>query len=79
MASCAGAITTPGYKNAQDAEEAPGVLDANTVAEKTLNALGKGPTTVPGKVNKMARFFMSRLLPRKMAISIMDKNTKGLS
>lgn len=79
MASCAGAITTPGYKNAQDAEEAPGVLDAFTVAEKTLNALGKGPTTVPGKVNKMARFFMSRLLPRKMAISIMDKNTKGLS
>ena len=43
LASCAGAISTPGYKNAQNAKEAPGTLDAATVAEKTLNALGKGP------------------------------------
>lgn len=79
IASCAGAITTPGYKNAQNAQEAPGILDANTVAEKTINALGKGPTTVPGIINKMARFFMGRLFSRKFAISIMHKNTKKLS
>ena len=79
IASCAGAITTPGYKNAQNEQEAPGTLDAMTVAEKTINAMGKGPTTVPGIVNKMARFFMGRLFSRKLAISIMDKNTKKLS
>lgn len=79
IASCAGAVTTPGYKNAQNTQKAPGTLDANTVAEKTINALGQGPIIVPGLVNKMARFFMGRLFTRKFAISIMDKNTKKLS
>ncbi len=79
MACCAGAITTPGYKNAQNTKDAPGTLNANEVAEKTLNALGKGPTVIPGFTNKMARFFMGRLFPRKLAISIMDHNTKDLS
>lgn len=79
LASCAGAVRTPGYKNAQDIKDAPGTLDANIVAQKTLKALGKGPTTVAGFVNKMALFFMGRLFPRKLAISMMDKNTRDLS
>ncbi|MGZ4061415.1 MAG: SDR family NAD(P)-dependent oxidoreductase [Bacteroidia bacterium] len=78
-ASCAGAISTPGYKNAQSAKDAPGTLSAAKVALETLNALGKGPTTVPGFTNKIARFFMGRLFSRKFAISIMKKNTKQLS
>ena len=79
IASCAGAITTPGYKKAQNSKDAPGTLDAHEVVIKTLNALGKGPTVIPGFINKLARFFMGRLFPRKMAISIMDKNTKELT
>ena len=79
IASCAGAISTPGYKNAQNAKDAPGTLNANEVAEKTLNALGKGPTIIPGFTNKLASFFMGRLFSRKLAISIMDHNTKHLS
>ncbi len=79
MASCAGAVRTPGYKNAQNEKDAPGTLDANTVADNTLNALGKGPIAVPGFTNKMLRFLMGRILPRKLAINIMHKNTKNLS
>ena len=79
MASCAGAISTPGYKSAQNTKDAPGTLSAKQVAEKTLNALGTGPTTIPGLTNKLAQFFMNRVFPRKWAISIMDKNTKDLS
>ena len=79
IASCAGAITTPGYRNAQNTKDAPGTLNANKVAEETLNALGKGPTTIPGFTNKMARFFMGRLFSRKLAISIMENKTKHLS
>ncbi len=79
LASCAGAISTPGYKKAQNAKEAPGTLSAEQVAEDTLNALGKGPTTIPGFTNKLAHFFMNRIFPRKWAISIMDQNTKDLS
>lgn len=79
LASCAGAVRTPGYKNAQDEKDAPGTMDAEAVAHNTLNALGKGPITVPGFTNKMVRFLMGRILPRRLAIAIMHKNTKNLS
>ena len=79
LASCAGAISTPGYKNAQNAKDAPGTLSAQQVAEDTLTALGNGPTIVPGFTNKLAHFFMNRIFPRKWAIAIMNKNTKDLS
>ncbi|PLX10937.1 MAG: short-chain dehydrogenase [Marinilabiliales bacterium] len=79
LASAAGAIRTPGYENAQSEKDAPGTLDANKVAKDTLNALGKGPITVPGLTNKMVRFLMGRILPRKLAIKIMHNNTKNLS
>ena len=79
MASCAGAIRTPGYNVAEDGNEAPGTMDAITVATNSLDALGKGPTIVPGYSNKFFSFIMARLLPRKLAISLMAKNTKTLS
>ena len=78
LASCAGAISTPGYKKAQKSKDAVGTLSAEKVAVKTLNALGKGPTRIPGFINGMAHFFMARIFPRKLAISIMGNNTKHL-
>ena len=79
LTSCAGAIRTPGYQKAKDLKEAPGTLDPNQVAERTLKALGKGPVVVPGRINQFARFLMGRLLPRRTAISLMKQNTKDLS
>ena len=79
ITSCAGAIRTPGYHNVKNVSEAPGTLDASEVARTTLNALGNGPVVTPGFTNKIARFLMGRLLPRKMAIAIMANNTKSLS
>ena len=78
IASVAGAIRTPGYNRAKDEKEAPGTLDAEAVAEKTLKALGDGPTVIPGWTNKLAHFFLGRILPRKWAIKIMERNTKDL-
>ncbi|MCL2138947.1 MAG: SDR family NAD(P)-dependent oxidoreductase [Treponema sp.] len=79
IACVAGAILTPGYRQAEKNKPAPGTLSAETVAEKTLQALGKKPVIVPGAVNKIARFLMLRILSRKAAISLMMKNTGGLS
>jgi len=76
---CAGAILTPGYQQAEKSKAAPGTMTASAVAEQTLNALGKGPIIVPGGVNKIGRFVLTRLLTRKTAIGIMSKNTGGLS
>jgi uncharacterized protein len=79
LACVAGAILTPGYQQAESAKPAPGTLDAATVAERALNALGRGPVTVPGAVNRVARFILTRILSRRAAIGIMAKNTGGLS
>ena len=79
LACMAGAILTPGYRQAESAKPAPGTLDARTVAEAALNALGHGPIIVPGAVNKVGRFVLTRMLSRRAAIAIMSKNTGGLS
>jgi len=77
---CAGAVLTPGYQQAEkNTKPAPGSMTADAVAEQTLKALGKGPIVIPGAVNKIARFFLTRLVSRKTAINIMLKNTGGLS
>jgi short-subunit dehydrogenase len=79
LACVAGAIRTPGYEAAEKAKPAPGTLDACTVAERTLNALGRGPIVVPGATNKLGRCVMTRLLPRRAAVAIMARNTGSLS
>jgi short-subunit dehydrogenase len=79
LACCAGAILTPGYRQAEKTKPAPGTLKANEVAEKTLDALGRRPIIIPGAINKVGRFVLTRLMSRKSAIKIMSKNTGGLS
>lgn len=78
VVSAAGAIRTPGFAKAAG-KDAPGTLDANAVAAETLNALGHGPVVVPGSVNRLARFVLGRLVPRRTAISIFASSTKDLS
>jgi uncharacterized protein len=75
---CAGAVRTPGYA-ATVGKDAFGTLDAEVVVEQTLRALGRGPRVIPGVVNRIANWVMSRLLPRRTAIGIMAGSTKDLS
>lgn len=78
VTSCAGAIRTPGYARTVT-KEPPGTLDASTVAEETLAALGAGPLVIPGGVNKLASFFMRRVVSRSAAVGIMGRSVAGLS
>ena len=73
VTSCAGAIRTPNYGKTASAE-APGILEARIVAERSLEGLGNGPVTVPGGVNKMALFLLRRLMSRRGAVRMMQKN-----
>lgn len=79
LACQAGAVLTPGYQQAATTKRAPGTLPAATVAERTLRALGRGPVVVPGATNKVARFVMTRALPRRAAIALMARNTRDLT
>jgi short-subunit dehydrogenase len=78
VVAAAGAIRTPGYAKTAGSD-APGTLDPRDVAEAALDALGKGPLVVPGAVNRVARFILGRLLPRRRAIAIFERSTRELS
>jgi short-subunit dehydrogenase len=78
VACCAGAVRTPGYATTAG-RDAPGTLDAAQVAERTLDALRRGPIVIPGFVNRAAATLMVRLLPRRAAIRIMAGTTRRLS
>jgi short-subunit dehydrogenase len=77
LVTCPGATRTPNYLKTT-AKEAPGTLDASDVAARTLDALASGPTFVPGAVNKLARFFLGRMMTRSGAVGVMETSTKDL-
>lgn len=74
----AGAIRTPGYASASR-REAPGTLDPEVVAERALQAIGGGPTIVPGWINRLAHWLLGRLLPRRLAIALMAASAGELA
>jgi short-subunit dehydrogenase len=75
---CAGAVRTPGYAETSGTD-APGTLEPEFVAERTLRAIQKGPVVLPGFINVAANWFMSRLLSRRAAIGIMAGSTNNLA
>jgi len=78
VACCAGAVRTPGYRAASQ-KDAPGTLEPVEVAEATLRSLGRGPVVIPGAVNRLANFLMTRVLPRRRAIAMMAASTMALA
>jgi short-subunit dehydrogenase len=76
---CAGAVFTHSYQQAGIGKKIQGIIPARAVAEKTLKALGKGPIIVPGIINKICCFVLSRFLTKKAAIDIIHSYTGGLS
>ena len=67
----AGAVRTPGYTRYSD-RDTPGIQSPDTVARQALDALPKGPRFVPGFTNRFSAQLLSRLLPRKAAIALLD-------
>lgn len=78
VVGCAGAIRTPNYLSSAQTE-APGSLDPEQVVAEVLDGLGKGPTVIPGWLNRVASLLMARLFPRRLAIRIMANQTRSLT
>ncbi len=81
IACCAGATATPGYKNTSPEKTGfftPRVLDPEEVPPECFKKLGKQPSYITGKGNRIASFIMQKLLPRKMAITIMGDTTRKM-
>jgi len=81
IACCAGATATPGYILSKPKKLnlfAPKVQSPEEVAEECLRKIGKQPSFIPGTGNRIASFFMSKVLSRKKAISTMGDTTKKM-
>ncbi len=76
-----GAIKTPNYDSSQPAKTG-GVgdmtMNATDVVREALDALGKQPYVIPGRMNRIASFVMRHLLPRKAAIKFMGRTLREM-
>ena len=75
LVCCAGAIRTPTYMRSFG-REVPGMMDASEVAKDALDALGKGPRLIPGRLNRLGAL-LARFLSRKRAIRKIAQATWG--
>jgi short-subunit dehydrogenase len=81
IACIAGATETPGYIKTNPRKAsflAPKVQTPKEVVSECLYKLGTQPSFIPGSANKIATFFMQRLLPKKTAINIMGDTTRKM-
>jgi len=53
-------------------------MEPADVAREALEALGKRDIIIPGAMNRLASFFMRRIMTRKAAVSIMESSAKQL-
>jgi short-subunit dehydrogenase len=72
IACCAGAVTTPGYRQAAR-RTAPGATTPEHVATAALDALGHGFRVVPGPLNKVSALALERLAPKRAAIAVFGR------
>lgn len=80
LACIAGATSTPGYL----ASLPPGkvksrsVMPPEKVVEAGLKALGHRPFVITGFLNKLIYFLLTRILPRRASLRIMNRAVGGL-
>jgi hypothetical protein len=81
LAFCPGATRTPNFLATRPRSggmlSAPLMDPAETVAE-ALAALGRGPTQIAGRANRLAAFVLHRLLPRRALVRLMSRATRRM-
>jgi short-subunit dehydrogenase len=77
-ACCAGATATPGYLGTNPAVGflTPSVMDPAKVASIALKKLGKTTMIIPGFLNRMSYFMLTRILPHSLASKIVNQAMK---
>lgn len=79
LACCAGAIATPGFLKSSSGRKSFMVMGPNAVARLALDKIHKGGVFIPGFFNRCGAFFLQRLLPRRVAVSIMEQAERFVS
>ncbi len=77
----AGATLTPKYlRDAGEESRSAFVpeMEPEDVAAEALAALGRKPSMVPGRANRLAAGLMQRLLPRRTAVTLMGRASRSV-
>jgi uncharacterized protein len=80
LASCPGLVATPTFERTHAARPGrlvPPPMAPATVARETLNALGRGPSLIPGRRNRLLGS-VARMLPRRRAVLLASRETGRL-
>jgi short-subunit dehydrogenase len=73
------AVRTPGYlSSTPQGARSPVESEPEDVARIAVSALGRSALVVPGTAARIARFMMTRLMPRRAAVAMMARSTKAL-
>lgn len=75
-----GAVKTPNYVASEPASTGglgDMTMNPDQVVREALDALGKRPYVIPGRVNRLASFIMRHLLPRKAVVQFMGRVLRG--
>jgi len=77
LACCAGVTRTPNFEESQP-RGGPKPMEPRDVVTEALAALGRRPSLVAGRFNRIACFVMGRLLPRRTAIRMIGASTRRM-
>lgn len=81
MVCVSGAVKTPNYV-ASEPGQTGGLgdmtMEPDQVVHEALNALGKQPYVIPGRMNRISSFVMRHLLPRTFAVGLMGRVLKKM-
>jgi short-subunit dehydrogenase len=81
IACCAGATATPNFKKTNPEKTGfftPRVLAPEEVVNECFRKMGRQPSHITGRGNRLASFFMQKILARKRAITIMGDTTRKM-
>jgi len=81
LAFCAGATRTPNYEASAPRKIprlAPAVMEPAAVAAEALASLGRTPSAIAGRGNRIGSLLMHRLLPRRVAVEIMGRTARSM-
>jgi len=75
LACIAGAVSTPAYLASlpSDKSHVRSGMAPEAVVEAGLHALGRRPYVIPGIKNKLTYFLLTRVLPRRNSVEIMNR------
>lgn len=81
LAFCPGATRTPAFQATNPRPTgglSPPLMDPDEAVAEALAALGRGPTHIAGRTNRLAAFVLHRLLPRRRLVELMSRTTRAM-